>query len=142
MSESLSLPTSGGGSGGGSGMFCLFLCVELLSTKLSFSPVVLVFVSSPTSSWSGSTSPVDVQLLLFVCSSKFLVSSKAVFGRGVLLRVSGKLSGYFSLNGTPKVLPSFLHLVDGSLDDYHHLPHRLVNSIYQTHQLLVVGLLR
>ena len=60
---------------------------------------------------------------------------------GVLLHLSGKESGYFSWNGTPKVLPNFLPPVDGSLDDYHHLPRRLVGSIYQTHQLLVLGLL-
>ena len=97
MSESLSLSSLGGGGGGGdSGLFCLFLCVELLSTELSFSLVFLVVVSSLTSSRSGLTSPVDVQLQLFVCSSKFSVSSKAVFGRGVLLRVPGKVSGYFS----------------------------------------------
>ena len=82
MSESLSLSSSGGGGGGGGGMFCLFLCAELLSIELSFPSIGLFFVSSPTSSRSGSTYPVDVQLQLFVCNSKFSVSSKAVFGRG------------------------------------------------------------
>ena len=82
MSESLSVSSSRGGGGGGSGMFCLFLCAELLSTEISFLSVVLVVISSPTSSRSGSTSPVDVQLQLFVCSSKFSVLSKVVFGRG------------------------------------------------------------
>ena len=66
MSKSLSLSSLGGGGGGGgggdSGVFCLFFCVELLSTELSFPSVVLVVASSPTSSRSGSTSPVDVQL--------------------------------------------------------------------------------
>ena len=87
MSNSLSLSPlgggcGGGGGGGGSGMFCLSLCAELLSMELSFSSVVLFVVSSLTSSQFGSTSPVDVQLQLFVCNSKILVSSKAVFGRG------------------------------------------------------------
>ena len=82
MSESLSLSSLGDGGGGDSGLFCLFLCAELLSTELSFPSVVLVVVSSSTSSRSGSTSPVDVQLQLFVYSSKFSVLSKAVFGRG------------------------------------------------------------
>ena len=95
MSESLSLSSSGGGGGGGSRMF-LFLCAELLSIEISFPSVVLVVVSSPISSCSGSTSPVDVQLQLFVCSSKFSIYSKAVFGRGVLLHVSSKVSGCFS----------------------------------------------
>ena len=86
MSEPLSLSSLGGGGGGGgggdSGLFCLFFYAELLLIELSFPSVVLVVVSSPTSSRSGSTSPVNVQLQLFVCSSKFFVSSKAVFGRG------------------------------------------------------------
>ena len=82
MSDSLSLSSSGGGCGGGSGMFCLSLCSELLSIELSFPSVVLVVVSSPTSSRSGSTSPIDVQLQLFIYNSKFSVSSKAVFDRG------------------------------------------------------------
>ena len=82
MLESLSLSSLGGGGGGDNGLFCLFFCAELLSIELSFPSVVLVVVSSPTSSRSGSTSPVDVQLQLFVWSSKFYVSSKAVFGRG------------------------------------------------------------
>ena len=93
MSESLSLSSLGGGSGGDSGVFCLFFCVELLLIELSFSSVVLVVISSLTSSRSGSTSLVDVQLQLFFCSSKFSVSSKAIFGRAVLLRVSDKVSG-------------------------------------------------
>ena len=96
MSDSLSLsPPGGDGGGGGNGMFCLSLCAELLSTELSFSSVVLFVISSLTSSRFGSTSPVDVQLQLFVCSSKFFVLSKAVFGRGVLLCVLRKVSGYF-----------------------------------------------
>ena len=86
MSESLSLFSlrgdDGGGGGGDSGVFYLFFYAELLSIELSFLSVVLVVISSPTSSQSGSTSPVDVQLQLFVCSSKFFVSSKVVFGRG------------------------------------------------------------
>ena len=85
MSKSLSLLSGGGGGGGGdggSGMFCLFLFVELLSTKLSFPLVFLVVVSSLTSSRSGLTSPVDFQLQLFICSSKFSIASKVVFGRG------------------------------------------------------------
>ena len=94
MLDFLSLYSLGGGGGGGSGMFCLSFFAELLSTELSFPLAVLFVISSPTSSWSGSTSPVDVQLQLFVCNSKFFVSSKAVFGRGVLLHVSGKVSGY------------------------------------------------
>ena len=85
MSDSLSQSSSGGGggggSGGGSGMFCLFLCAELLSTKLSFSSVVLFVASSLTSSRPGSTSPVDVQLQLFVYRSDF-VFFKVAFGRG------------------------------------------------------------
>ena len=86
MLESLSLSSSGGGGGGGgggdSGVICLFLFVELLSTELSFSLVVFVVVSSLNNSRSVLTSSVDVQLQLFVCRSEFFVFSKAVFGRG------------------------------------------------------------
>ena len=142
MSESLSLSPPGGGNGGGSGMFCLSLCVEILSTKLSFSSVVLFVVSSPTSIRLGSTSLIDVQLQLFVSRSNCFVFYKGVFGRGVLLHVSGKVSGYFGWKDMPEVLPGFLPLVDGSLDDYHHLLRCLVESIYQTHQLLVLSILR
>ena len=81
MSKLLSLSPPGGGSGGGSGMFCLSCCAKLLSMKLSFLLVILFVISSLTSSWSGSTSPVYVQLQLFVCRSDFSVFSKAVFGR-------------------------------------------------------------
>ena len=142
MLESLSLSSSGAGGGGGSGMFCLFLCAELLSTELSFLYIILVVVSSPTSNRFRLTSLVDVQLQLFVCKSDFSVFSKAVFGRGVLLHVSSKVSGYFGWKGTHEVFPSFFPQVGGSLDDYHRLPHRLVDSIYQSHQLLVLDLLR
>ena len=103
MSKSLSLSSLGGGGGGDSGVFCLFFYGELLSTKLSFSSVILVVVTSPTSNQSGSTSLVDVQLQLFVCRSDCSAFSKAVFGRGVLLHVLGKVSGYFSWKGTPEV---------------------------------------
>ena len=82
MSKSLSLSSSGGGGGGSGGMFFLFLCVELLSTELSFPSVILVVVSSPTSSWSRSISAVNVQLQLFVYSSKNFVSSKAIIHKG------------------------------------------------------------
>ena len=108
----------------------------------SFPSVILFVIYSPTSSRFGSTSPVDVQLHWFVCRSDCSVFSKAVFGRGVLLHVSGKVSGYFGWKGTPEAWPSFLPLVDELLDDYHHLLHHLVDSIYQNHQLLVLGLLR
>ena len=103
MSDSLSLSSSGGGSGGGggggSGMFCLFLCVEMLSTELSFLSVVFFVISSSTRSRLGSTSPVDVQLQLFFYKSDCSVFSKAVFGRGVLLHVSGKVNGFFGWKG-------------------------------------------
>ena len=86
MLDLLSLSSSGGGSGGGggggSGMFCLSFCAELLSTELLFLSVVLFVVYSLTSSQSGSTSPVDVQLQLFFCMSDFSIFSKVVFGRG------------------------------------------------------------
>ena len=86
MLESLSLSEGGsgggGGGGGGSGVIGLFISVELWSTKLSFPSVFLVVGSSLTSSWLVSTSSVDVQLQLFVHSSRCFVSSKAVFGRG------------------------------------------------------------
>ena len=65
-----------------------------------------------------------------------------MFGRGVLLHVSSKVSEYFGWKGTAEVLPSFLPPVDRSLDDYHCLPCHLVGSLYQTHQLLVLGILR
>ena len=104
MSASTSpLGGGGGGGGGGSGILYISLCSQLLSMELSFPSVVLFVVSSPTSSRSGSTSPVDVQLQLFVYRSKFSVFSKAVFGNGVLLHVSGKVSGYFYWKGTPEV---------------------------------------
>ena len=64
-------------------MFCLSFCAEMLSTELSFLLVVLFVVSSPTSSQSGSTSPIDVQLQLFVYRSDFYVFTKAIFGSGV-----------------------------------------------------------
>ena len=88
MSNSLSLSPLGGGGGGdgggrGSGMFFFSLCVELLSTKISFLSVVFFVISSSTRSRLGSTSPVDVQLQLFVCKFLCSVFSKPVFGRGV-----------------------------------------------------------
>ena len=100
MSVLLSLSYSGGGDGGGGGgggcgMFWLFLCAELLWIELPFLLVVLFVISSPTSSRSGSTSPVDVQLQLFVYRFDCSIFSKAIFGRGVLLHVSGQVSGYF-----------------------------------------------
>ena len=62
-------------------MFCLYFCAELLSTELSFLSVVLFVVSSPTNSQSGSNSPVDVQLQLFVCRFNCYIFSRAVFCR-------------------------------------------------------------
>ena len=94
MLESLSLSSSGGG-GGGSGVIFLLLSAELSSTELSFLSVVLVVISSSTSSRLVSTSSVDVPLQLFFYSFECSVSSKVVFGRGVLLHVSVKVSGYF-----------------------------------------------
>ena len=86
MSESLSLSKGGGlgggGGGGGSGVIGLFVSTKLWLTELSFLSVVLFVVLSPTSSWSGSTSPVDVQLQLFVYRSNFSVFSKVSFGKG------------------------------------------------------------
>ena len=99
MSKSLSLLPLGGGNGGGggvgSGVIGLFVSAELWSTKLLFPLVVLVVDSSSNSSQSMLTSSIDVQLHFFVHSSECSVSSKAVFGRGVLLHVSVKVSGYF-----------------------------------------------
>ena len=92
MSESLSLLSGGGcggGGGGGGGVICLFL-----STKLLFPSVVFV-ISCSTSSWLVLTSSVDDQLQLLVHSSECSMSSKALFGRGVLLHVSVRVSGYF-----------------------------------------------
>ena len=83
-------------------MFCLSRCADLLSMELSFSSIILFVISSPTSSWFGSTSPVDVQLQLFVYKSDYSIFSKVVFGRGVLLHVLGKVSGYFGWKGTPE----------------------------------------
>ena len=98
MLDSLSLLSSRGGGGGGggvgSGVICLVLSVKLSSTELSFPSVVFV-VSSLTSSRLVSTSSFDVQLQLLVRSFECSVSSKDVFGRGVLLHVSVKVSGYF-----------------------------------------------
>ena len=82
MLDLLLLSPPGGGRGGGSGMFCLSLYAELLLTEIFFPSVILFIVSSPTSSWFLSNSPVDVQLQLFVCRSDVSVFSKAVFGRG------------------------------------------------------------
>ena len=86
MLESLSLSSlgagGGGGGGGDSGVFCLFFYAKLFSTELPFPSVILVVVSSPTSSQLGSTSPIDVQLQLFVCRSNFSVFSKVAFGKG------------------------------------------------------------
>ena len=67
---------------------------------------------------------------------------KLCLAGGVLLHVSGKASGYLGWKGMPEVLPNFLSSVNGSLDDYHHLPRHLVDSIYQNYQILVVGILQ
>ena len=67
---------------------------------------------------------------------------KLCLAGGLLLHVSGKVSGYFSWKGMPELLPIFVPSVNRSLGDYHHLPHHLVGSIYQTHQILVLGILR
>ena len=63
-------------------MFCLYFCAEILSIEISLTSVVLFVISSSTSNQSSLTSPVDVQLQLFVCRPDFSVFSKAVFGRG------------------------------------------------------------
>ena len=81
MSVYLSPPGGGGGGGGGSKIFCVSLSSQLLSTKLSFSSVILFVVSSSTSSRFRLTSPIHVQLQLFVCKSDYFVFSKGVFGR-------------------------------------------------------------
>ena len=103
MSESLSLLSSGGGGGGGGGVgggvIFLVLSTELLSMELSF-PSVVFLVSSSTSSRLVLTSSVDVQLQLFVHSSKFSVSTKAVFGRGGAPSCVGKSKWILQLEGT------------------------------------------
>ena len=104
MSESLSLLLGGGGGGGGGGgegggVINLFFSAGLWSTELS-SPSIIFVVSSSTSSRLILTSSVDVQLQLPVYISECSVSSKAVFGRGVLLHVSVKVRGFFRLEGT------------------------------------------
>ena len=145
MSESLTLILgggSGGGGDGGNGVIFLFLSTEISSTELSFSLVVfLSFPLQPTVGWR--------QLLLSMSNCNYLSAflnvlcpPKLYLEGGVLLHVSGKVSGYFGWKGMPKASPNFLPLVNGSLNDYHHLLRRLVDSIYQTHQLLVSGLLR
>ena len=96
MSESLSLLSgggSGGAGGGGGGVIGLFVFMGLWSTKLSF---LLVVDSSLTGSRLMSNFSFDGPLQLFVHNFECFVSSKAVFGRGVLLHVSVKVSGYFS----------------------------------------------
>ena len=102
MSESLSLLYSVGGGGGGGGVgggvICLVLSAEL-SMELSFPSIVFV-VSSSTNSRLVSTSSVDVQLQLFVCSSECSVSSKDVFGRGGAPSCVGKSKWILRLEGT------------------------------------------
>ena len=82
MSVSLLMSPPGGGGGGGSWMFFLSRSIDLLSMEILFLSVVLFVISSPTSNWFGSTSPVDVQLQLFFCRSDCSVFSKDVFGSG------------------------------------------------------------
>ena len=89
---------SGGGGGVGSGVICLVLSMEL-STELSFPSVVFV-ISSSTSSRLVSNSSVDVELQLFVHSSKFSVSTKAVFGRGGAPSCVDKSKWILRLEGT------------------------------------------
>ena len=95
MSEPLSLHSEGGGGGGGDvdeggGVIGVFISAELWSTKLLFPSVV---DSSSTCSQLMSTSAVDGPLQLFFHSSECPISSKALFGGGVLLHVSVRVSG-------------------------------------------------
>ena len=97
MYESLSLLSGGGGSGGGGGgegggVIGVFISTELWLTKL---PFPLVVDSLSTCSRLMSTSAIDGPLKLFFRSSECSMFSKAVFGRGVLLHVSVRVSGYF-----------------------------------------------
>ena len=57
----------------------------------------------------------------------------------MILHVAGREGGYFGWKGIPEVLPNLLPPVERLLNDYHHLLHCLVSSIYRTHQLLVLG---
>ena len=110
MSESLSLLSRcGGGGGGGGGVIGLFISVGLWLMELSFPSVV---ESSSTGSRLMSTSTVDGPLQLFVRSSEWSVSSKAVFGGGVLLHVSVRTSGYFRGMMPLERSPNSLPLVD------------------------------
>ena len=59
-----------------------------------------------------STSAVDGPLQLFVRSSECSISSKVVFGRGALLHVSIRASGYFGGRMAPEMSPSSLPPVD------------------------------
>ena len=54
----------------------------------------------------------------------------------------GRASGNFGWKGMLEVLPNFLPPVNELLNYYHHLLHRLIGSIYRTHQILVSGPLR
>ena len=114
MSKSLSLLLRGGSDGGGGGdegggVIGVFVSAELWSTKLSFPSVV---DSSSTSARLVLISLIDVPLLVFVPNSECSVSSKAVFGRGVLLHVSVRASGYFDGRVLLSRSPNSLPLVD------------------------------
>ena len=114
MSKSLSLLSGVGGGGGGGGnegggIIGVFVPTEFWSTELLFSSVVKSLL---TCSRLMSTSAVDGPLQLFVHSSDCSISSKVVFGGGVLLHVSVRASGYFGGNLSLETSPSSLPLVD------------------------------
>ena len=114
MSESLPLLSEVGGSGGGGGdegggVIGVFMPMKLWLTELSFPSIV---DSSSTCSRLMSTSAINGPLQLFVHSSEWSVSSKALFGRVALLHVLVRASGYFGWRVLLERSPNSLPLVD------------------------------
>ena len=114
MSESLSLLSEVGGGGGGGGgesggVIDVVGPMEFWSTYLELPSVV---ESSSTCSRLMSTLAVDGPLQLCVRRSACSISSKAVLGRGVLLHVSVRASGYSGGRVPPEISPSFRRAVD------------------------------
>ena len=139
---SVSMSPLGGGGGGVSGILCVSRCSQLLLTELLF-PSIVLFVSSSATSGQFGLNLLSMSNCTDASSGSTILNfAKLCLEGGVLLHLSGRASGYFGWKGIPEVLPNFLPPVDESLDDYHHLPRRLVISIYQTHQLFVLGILR
>ena len=114
MSESISLlsEVEGGGGGGGGESGVVIEVVE--PTKFWSADLELPSVVESSSNYSGlmSNSVVDGPLQLGVRRSACSISSKAVFGGGVLLHVLVRASGYSGGRVPLERSPNSLPLVD------------------------------